>query len=89
MTRVFLLPLCNAFSSEGCPDVTYLNMRQVGKICAGNDTASDSVQDQEAARAVTRLVLYLLKKRLWMSFIFFWPLNSKNIKLPHQQSTLV
>lgn len=83
-TRVSLLPLCDAFSCEGSPDVTCLSVRQVGKICAWNYAASDYLQDQEVVRAMTRLFLYLLEKRLWPSFIFFWPLNSQNIKLPHQ-----
>lgn len=50
-----LLLLCNTFSSEGSPDVTYLSMRQVGKICAWNYAASDGLPDQEAVRATTRL----------------------------------
>lgn len=56
-TRMSLLPLCDAFSCEGSPDVTCLSVRQVGKICAWNYAASDYLQDQEVVRAMTRLFL--------------------------------
>lgn len=51
-----LLLLCNTFSSEGSPDVTYLSMRQV----AWNYAASDGLQDQEAVRATARLFFCVL-----------------------------
>lgn len=54
-TRMSLLSLCNAFSSEGSPDVTFLSMRQVDKICAWNYAASDYLRNREALRAMTRL----------------------------------
>ena len=85
-----LLPLLNAFSSEGSPDVTYLSMKQGGKICAWNYTASNYLQDQETVRTMARcFFLYLMEERLWPSFTYFWPLSSQSIKLPHQQNVLV